>query len=106
MTGKISTDFDGVLCDRKGIPRNGNWRECEPVPDSLEAIKFLTTKYVVYISTNRPQKEWIDIKEWLEGYGFPKMTVTNKKLPDTIAYIDDRAIRFENNWLSICKYFG
>ena len=50
----------------------------------------------------------IDIKKWLTYHGFNQGThyhiITNNK-PPALTYIDDRAIRFENNWLTIRKYF-
>lgn len=103
---KISIDFDGVICGRYTIPRKGGFLGCGPVSSAYEAIMFLSEKYECYVCTNRPKKEHKEIKEWLKLWNFPDMEVTNKKLSDTIAYIDDRAIRFDDNWLSICKLFG
>ena len=41
----------------------------------------------------------------LKEQGFPKMRITNIKESGTLAFIDDRAIRFDN-WQNIRKYFG
>ena len=101
---RISVDFDGVICKRDGFPRKSNFRDCPPMDNAKEAVDYLSKKYELYICTNRPADEWIDIGDWLEKYNFPVMTVTNKKYPDTIAYIDDRAIRF-TSWLDVSKYF-
>ena len=102
---RLSLDFDGVICERNEIPRKKNWRKCKPMKLAKEGIWTLLENYEVYILTNRPEEEWDDIYKWLLKNGFPSLLVTNKKLPNTFAYIDDRAIRF-TNWLDICKYFG
>jgi uncharacterized pyridoxamine 5'-phosphate oxidase family protein len=103
----ISIDFDGTLCDRVGIPRTENWMDSNPVKYALPAMEYLKKQgHKIYILTARRQSDFKDIKIWLKRWGFPEMEVTNKKKKDTAVIIDDRAIRFENNWMSICKYFG
>ncbi|MBU1092568.1 hypothetical protein KJ836_02785 [Patescibacteria group bacterium] len=101
---RLAIDFDGVLCDRYGIPRSVDWFDCPPTVNAVDAIKYLDKSYDLYVCTNRRRKEWPKIKEWLKDWGFPDLKVTNKKLIGTIAYVDDRAIRF-TNWLDITKYF-
>jgi len=102
----IAIDFDGVICDRQGIPRGDDWKECKPTKDAQSAIYLLTSQgHTLYIFTNRESDEWGDILEWMLDYDFPELPITNSKLPGTSVYIDDRCIRF-TNWLDVCKYFG
>jgi 5'(3')-deoxyribonucleotidase len=102
---RIGIDFDGVLCERDGIPRGDEWIYSLPVDNAQEAITFLMKQHDVYVFTNRTKKDWPQMKEWLNDHGFPEMRITNKKLPNTKIYIDDRCLRF-TNWLDVCKYFG
>ena len=70
--------------------------------NALEAINWLQEEHTVYMFTNRNAEE---VEEWLVEQGFPPLLVTNRKLPDTHIYIDDRAIRF-TNWKDMCKLLG
>jgi len=99
---RVGIDFDGTLCKREGIPRAREFADSLPMENALEAVKELSKKFELYVFTNRKDKELIEL--WLHSYGFPPLRVTSRKLSKTIAYIDDRAIRF-TNWLDICKYF-
>lgn len=92
MTKKtICVDFDGVLNEYNGY-EEGNLGE--PLTGSKEFIKELRKKYKVVILTSRQKEQVID---WLNNNGFPSMKVTNRKIP-AVAYIDDRAIRFNGSY--------
>lgn len=96
-------DFDGVLCEREGIPRVKSIKGCKPVKDALQAVKWIMEQgHTVYIFTNRDADEVI---KWMDKWKFPWIPVHNIKLPDTTMYIDDRAVRF-TNWQDICKLLG
>jgi len=102
---KIAVDFDGTICKRNQVPRVGDFFSEEPNEFAQSALDLLKKEYDVYILTNRDPDEWLSIYKWLNDNGFPKgIRVTNIKEKDTVAYIDDRAIRF-TNWLDITKYF-
>lgn len=106
MTKRIAVDFDGVICERFGIPRGREWVDSKPMEYANEAIDHLIRSgFEIYVFTNRPQKEWKKIENWLYRWCFPTLKITNKKLPNTLAYIDDRAIRF-TSWLDVTKYFS
>jgi 5'(3')-deoxyribonucleotidase len=99
---KIAIDFDGVICQRKGIPTIHNWNNAEPMEGALDAIVLLLRmKYEIWIFTSNPEPK--KVKEWLDKHGFPLLEVTNIKKPAHV-YIDDRAIRF-TNWQDMRKYF-
>ena len=100
-------DFDGVICKGLGIPRKEDFIDCKPVENALSAIKWLISSDIeCYVFTARPPKDWKKIVFWLREWGFPGMLVSNIKKNGTAIYIDDRAVRFEDNWQSICKLFG
>ena len=88
----ICVDFDGVLNEYNGY-EEGNLGE--PLSASKEFIRQLRKKYKVVILTSRPKEQVID---WLNNNGFPSMEVTNRKIP-AVAYIDDRAIRFNGSYI-------
>ncbi len=97
----IGVDFDGVLHDA-----NDGWQEGKTygaaMPGSKQVVNKLIHKgYEVVVCTARDNTEPVEL--WLEEKGFPKMRVTNKKIP-CLAMIDDRAIRF-TQWTDIEKYF-
>ena len=101
---KIAIDFDGVLCKRKGIPTiKEPVSNCEPMEDALDAIKlFKKMGNEVWVFTSNEDPDGVRL--WLNTNGFPELEVTNIKKP-AHAYIDDRAIRFDN-WQNIRKYFS
>src|SRR3990167_2789568 len=97
---RIGIDFDGTICKRQGVPRKDDYLTSPPQENALEAIWWLQVQgYEPYVFTSREEKN--GIYWWLYYNGFPEIEITNKKKRNTIAYIDDRAIRFENNWQSI-----
>lgn len=103
----IAIDFDGVIhaYDR-------GWQDGEvygePVPGAFDAMRKLQEHgYNIVIYTCRSNVDG-KVGQWLIDHipgdmEIPEV-VTNRK-PIAIAYIDDRGIRFENNWPSIVKYF-
>lgn len=101
MSKPIAIDFDGVLHEFQNgwdgdVPKN------PPIKDALWAVNTLRNAghEVIIYTTRDPQH----VKNWLGRYNFPLLEVTNTK-PRALAYIDDRGIRFENNWQSIVKLF-
>jgi hypothetical protein len=101
----ISIDFDGVLHnDNLGFHDGTIYGD--PIDGALEFIEKLSNQYKIIIYTckanpNRPLvngKSGIDlIWEWLENHKIKQYIydVTFQK-PHAIAYVDDKAIRFEN----------
>ena len=102
MKKLLSCDFDGVICKRSGIPTKEDWENDPPMEGARDAIKYLMDQgYEVYVQTANDLRR---VKHWLRVNRFPKMDVTHSKKKGTIAYFDDRAIRF-TNWNDIRKYF-
>lgn len=104
-------DFDGTLC-KFAFPDVG---PIEPnVKQALETLK--AAGYTIKIHScrtatywNRPdeQKEHILlIKNFILEHGLPcdeLITSPSMNKPIAEVYIDDRAIRYENNWLEIAR---
>ena len=100
---KYAIDFDSVLCERYGIPTKMDFYDCPPTEDAVEAIKWLKKcGHEVYILTANEPKTWPKMAKWLKEWQFPKLRITNIKEVGTKAFIDDRAIRFDN-WQNIRK---
>lgn len=98
---RISIDFDGTICHRKGIPTSRSLGR--PKKGSKDAIRFfMELGHDVWILTSH--EDLNEVSSWLYKYKFPKLRITNIKEPAHV-YIDDRAIRF-TNWQDIRKYFG
>jgi len=102
---RISIDFDRVIHKYSKGFSDGTIYD-EPIEGAIESIKQLEKAgFEVVILTckselgeNRNQA----IRKWLKKHGL-NIKVTFTKLP-SIAYIDDRAIRF-TNWRDILSYF-
>lgn len=107
----IAIDFDGVIHSFEG------WGDgtCygEPIDGSLEAIKMLHDKFniIIFTAKARPDRPLVNNKtgkqlvtEWLKKYDVLKYIdyVTHEK-PRAKYYIDDKAIKFDNNWDIIIK---
>lgn len=107
----LSIDFDGTLCKKQSFG-NGEIHEC-PNEGAVEAMKKLQEAgYRLHIFSARfsPEfgEEGVDekmmaVEIWLKVWDVPYDKITNNKY-DSIAYIDDRAIRF-TNWRDISNYF-
>lgn len=103
MQRAICIDFDGVLHSY-----TSGWQGHEligdgPVDGAREACQRLhEAGFKLYVLSSRSMLE--PVQDWLARYNFPPMILTRVK-PIAIAYIDDRAVRFEGNWDSTRKLF-
>ncbi|MGW3272257.1 hypothetical protein ACWDFH_12395 [Streptomyces kronopolitis] len=101
----LGVDFDGVLHNRTNT---GSVPDGDPLPGALDAVRQLMATYAVFIhTTRRPDL----VVNWLARHGLPAIVddqegrqfwseqgtllVTRQKIV-AVAYIDDRAIRFES----------
>ncbi len=92
----ISIDFDGTLAaEGPGIlPGCG-----QPLPGALAFLRMLQANgFSIIICTLSPAEK---VKQWLARH-MPGMDipVTNSK-PEAMAYLDNRAIRFEGTYPSL-----
>lgn len=101
----VAIDFDGVI---HNFDKGWHDGTCygDPLPGSLEAIKFLSKKYNIIIFTakakaNRPLVDGKTgtqlVEEWLEKHNIMQYIkeVTSEK-PRAKVYIDDNGYRFDS----------
>jgi hypothetical protein len=105
----IAVDFDGVIHDFQG------WGDgtCygDPLPHALESLRRLSKEYnvIIFTAKARPDRPLVNgatghqlVIEWLKKHNVMKYIdyVTHEK-PRAKFYIDDKAIKYDNNWLEI-----
>tara|TARA_Y100000996_G_scaffold412660_1_gene399270 strand:+ start:1423 stop:1821 length:399 start_codon:yes stop_codon:yes gene_type:complete len=101
----VAIDFDGVIHNFDKGWYDGTCYG-DPLPGSLEAIKFLSKKYNIIIFTakakaNRPLVDGKTgtqlVEEWLEKHNIMQYIkeVTSEK-PRAKVYIDDNGYRFDS----------
>ncbi len=106
----ICIDFDGVIHPYKKW--NGGKLNPDPISGTREAINYLKNKYKIIIFTTRASERYNqtpsrgelvkNVKDWLKSNDIYFDDVTADKI-GAVAYIDDKAIRFEDNWNQILK---
>lgn len=86
----VLVDFDGVIHKYSHGWMDGTAYDVpfDGAKDGLEELERLGYTVVIFSTRDRAQ-----IVEWLRKYNFEPYQVTNTKIP-SIAFIDDRAIRF------------
>lgn len=103
MQRALCIDFDGVLHSYKSGWRGHEVVVDEPVDGAVAACwRLHEAGWRLYVLSSRSVLE--PVQRWLARYNFPPMILTRAK-PIAIAYIDDRAVRFEGDWESIRKFF-
>jgi hypothetical protein len=105
----LAIDFDGVIHTFNG------WGDgtCygQPIEGSIEAVKRLSQKYniIIFTAKARPDRPLVNgrtghelVTEWLDKFELTQYIdyVTHEK-PRAKFYIDDKGIRFDNNWQEI-----
>ena len=91
----ISCDYDGVIHTMKD-GYDGPIPQGKPIKDAKWALTQLKTKgFKIVVFTAREELE--NVAKWLVENDIPFDEVTNTKKP-SLAYIDDSAKRFMNNW--------
>lgn len=108
MTRTVAVDFDGVIHAYSKGWQDGTIYD-EPVNGAFSALHLLMQDFAVFVHTTRdprPVADWItarsnipcavQVNPAMEFWNVQgELLVTSRKLP-AIAYIDDRAIRFES----------
>jgi len=108
----IAIDFDGVI---HTFDRGWHDGTCygEPIAGSLDIVKSLSERYnvIIFTAKARPDRPLVNNKtgkelvtEWLEHHNVLQyvVEVTHEK-PRAQYYIDDKAIKFDNNWEEILE---
>lgn len=107
----LCIDFDGVIHNHKLGFHDGTIYG-DPIPGALDSIKQLSTQYtlIIYTCKANPNRPLINGKtgteliwDWLTKHGISQCIsdVTYTK-PNAVAYIDDKAIKFEN-WSQVSE---
>lgn len=99
MKKTVAIDFDGVLNTYDGWA--GEDELFDPMPGAYEFLRGLSVTYSVVIYTTRDAEK---VESWLMNYGMNRWVdrVTNTK-PRAVAYVDDRAVRFEGSYAQTLK---
>lgn len=104
MQKALCIDFDGTLHAYTSGWQGDDIVSDLPVEGAVQACHDLAEAgWKLYVLSSRTNLE--PVAAWLQEHNFPPMTLTRVK-PICIAYIDDRAVRFEGNWSSIRKMFA
>lgn len=101
----IAIDFDGVIHDFSKGWHDGTCYG-EPIPGSIEAIKFLSQKFriVIFTAKAKPSRPLVNgktgkqlVEEWLDKHGVLQCIseITSEK-PRAWLYVDDKGYRFLN----------
>lgn len=108
----LAIDFDGVIHNHNLGFHDGTCYG-DPIEGSLEAIKYLSSKYnvIIFSCKANPDRPLINGKtgseliwEWLKTYNIDLyVTDVTFNKPNALFYIDDKAIRF-NNWKNTLQY--
>lgn len=98
----VCVDLDGVLADYHG------WKGSAQIGALLSgAREFLAALaergYYVVILTARQDHD--AVRAWLDSHELAYRRVTSTKVP-AIAYIDDRALRFDGSWFDMARQIG
>jgi len=104
----IVIDFDGTICEHK-FPDIG-----EPMPGVKEALETLKKSgFRIIVHTCRTASYWKDVlpgnqiklvEGFMKYHKLPYDVIWTHDKPIGIAYIDDKAIRFDNNWKDIAEH--
>jgi hypothetical protein len=101
----LCIDFDDTICHENVYPGEGSL-----IPGALEAITQLREKFEIAIYSARNNPEIRDQPErmkqmvlMLDKYKIPYDKIILDYKPLAIRFVDDRAIKFDNNWESIVK---
>lgn len=97
----ICVDFDRTLMDHENVAPGHKMGY--PEQGAVEALELLSRKYKIVILTSRTPAQHRIVEQWLNYFNIPFDRVTNVK-PEAIAYIDDRAVRYQDNWPQIVEW--
>lgn len=105
MKKTLAVDFDGVLHKYSKGWHDGTCYDV-PIEGAMDALLNLMNRgYNIVIFTARPTApvhEWM-LKYWTaKQFAIPE--ITNSK-PAAVAYIDDRAVKFNGKWSEMLELF-
>lgn len=102
----VAIDFDGVLHSyARGW--TGPMPEDPPVPGARDFVDWLIAQgyRIAIVSSRCLEEEGLkNVLHWLAEHGFRWDEVTSKKVP-AVAYLDDRAVRFDGDFGLVQRRF-
>lgn len=101
-------DFDGVIHDYQGW-KGATVIDGAAVPGAFDFLARMQERYRVLIFSTRCESDdaVAAMKQWMKDQGCPELVVEKLHFhmgghkPKAVAYLDDRAIRFEGAWPSL-----
>jgi len=94
----LCIDIDQTLCASTGPE---TYASAEPIPGAQETLSRLREAgWVIVLFTGRHFNQWKVTVEWLRRHDFPYDQIAFGK-PPARYYIDDRAIPFHGDWMTI-----
>lgn len=101
----IAVDFDGVIHAYSKGWADGTIYD-PPIAGAMDALLNLMNRgYKIVIFSARPAeliRPWMELHWTFKMYPMPE--ITNIK-PAAIAYIDDRAVKFNGDWAEMLELF-
>lgn len=93
MRKTVCIDFDGVLAEYDGW--KGEDVLGDPKQGAKEFVERVLRDYDVVVHTTRNLGKVVN---WLIEHEFPPQMTVSREKPPALAYIDDRAVRFEGDF--------
>ena len=99
---KIVVDFDGTIADDVfpdiGNPKEGVIEALNKLKEAGFEITIHSCRTGSYLKETLPDDQYETIKKFMDYYKIPFDQIWVPDKPIASAYIDDKAIRYENNW--------
>jgi hypothetical protein len=103
ITGKtIAIDFDDTIHDTKNTDWPNMGSPLQGSRSSIIKLKKLKNKIIIFSARAATPAITTSIEVWLKQQKIPFDLVTNVK-PNADVFVDDRALRFENDWAATMK---
>ena len=94
---RISLDYDGTLVE--DVSPNTDGKATEGAREFTEKLR--EEGWEILISTCRPDWQRRELEHNLRSQGIVFDYIFYYQKPGVTVYVDDKAMRFENNWLEI-----
>ncbi len=104
---KITVDFDGTITDDVfpdvGNPKDGVIEALQRLSEAGFEIIIHTCRTGSYFKGMLDEDQFDRVRDYLEYYDIPFDQIWVPDKPIASAYIDDKGIRYKNNWPEIAE---